>query len=523
MVCVIVVRHPVLIGVTMPRFLCIACLAWSASTHLAAATSLADQLTMTFDSQFPKFSAGPTGLVTWRTTLPHGLRTLSGNSELQYYSDASTGVDPFGFDGDILAITAAPGANSANLPYDSGIITTLASFSQLYGYFEMVAQLPTGAGMWPAFWMLPKALNNTVELDVMEQYGTMPGQYSVTLHSPAAGIVGAQIAAQGMTTGPHAYGVYWTPTTLSYYLDGVQVAVAPTPPDFNTPMFMLANLAIANDVLPSTVFPASLLITSIRAYAYNPAIPGPAAPLLVNVPGPQALMEDSSSVIPSVGTQDTDMTGATNMQVTVSTKSLGIMSVTPAGAVQATGQNSWAVQLTGTAADLQATLASLTYKNVPFSGGAAPAADTITVAAADADGNMDTARIAVTLAPGPVMTDQPVGPAPERIVAKENEVFDLRAGAIANPTLHNGQAESIIDFRTAGTFGTSADFLALHGFDSTARLVFDHYAAPGGVVNYSQQFYRVQTTTTSSPIFLLEMESGGVGHLGAADYAFYPQ
>ena len=507
----------------MPRFFWIACLAWPALPHLAVAASIPDQLTKTFDSQFPLFSASPTGSATWRTTLPHGLRTLSGGNSLQYYSDATTGVDPFSFDGDILAITAAPGANPDNLPYDSGVITTLGSFSQLYGYFEMVAQLPPGAGMWPAFWMLPEALNSTVELDVMEQFGTAPKKYEVTLHSAAAGIVGASVVAQGLTAFPHAYAVYWTPTTLSFYFDGVQVAVAPTPADLRVPMFMLANLAIADDVSPQTLFPASLLISSIRAYAYNPAVPGPVAPLFVNVPGSQTITEDSAAPIPSVAIQDADAAGAAGTNVTVSTKSQGVISVTPAGAVLVSGQNSWAVKLSGTAADVRTTLASLTYKNVPFKGGAAPTGDTVTAAAVDGHGNMDTKRVAITLSAGPVMKDLAVGPAPQRVAAAPDEVFDLRAGAIANPPANNGQADVLVGFRTAAAYGTASDFLALHGFDSTATLVFDHYGAPGGQVNFSQQFYRVRTATAQSPIFLVIMAAGGLAHLAAADYGFYPQ
>ena len=84
------------------------------------------------------------------TTLSSGLRYL-GNGDQEYWSDSSTGQSPYQLDNGVLDINATyvgagntPGGGS--LSYDSGVFTTQGMFSQQYGYFEMRAELPAGAG-----------------------------------------------------------------------------------------------------------------------------------------------------------------------------------------------------------------------------------------------------------------------------------------------------------------------------------------------------------------------------------------
>src|SRR5215213_7371452 len=48
-----------------------------------------------------------------------------------------------------------------------------------------------------------------------------------------------QLQDADLTTGFHTYAVKWTPSTLTWYLDGVQTHSAPAYPTDNQPMFML--------------------------------------------------------------------------------------------------------------------------------------------------------------------------------------------------------------------------------------------------------------------------------------------
>jgi beta-glucanase (GH16 family) len=485
--------------------------------------SIQDKLTQTFSSNFTGFANHGSGGSMWQTTLPHGLRNIGGTGELEYYSDPSVGIDPFSFDDGSLDITATAGSKEPGTSYTSGVISTESSFSQLYGYFQMTATLPAGTGYWPAFWLLPTNLSGTQELDVMEEYGSDPSQYSVSIHSPLAGLSSATIPATNLSAGPNTYGMYWTPQSISYYLNNQLVAVAPTPSDMDTPMFMIANLAIADDVSPTTTFPATMQISSIQAFAYNPNVPGPTPLLQTNVPATLSATTDQSSAVSGVSISDPAATLSDMISVTISDKSLGILSVTAEDGADVSINNGWEVQLSGSLSAVNATLQTLAYKNVP-TGSTAPTSDTITVSASDQSGYMDSSRTSVILnASLPAPTFITFGSEPEEKMASGNDVFVFNAGQIPAPAENDGQADHIINFHTAANFGSGdSDFLAFYGFAPTAQLVFSHYADVNGVPDDAMQYYRVDSATGNSPIFLVQMAGDSGTHLGNADFGFYP-
>jgi beta-glucanase (GH16 family) len=483
-----------------------------------------NNLKQTFSSNFTQFSDSFIGVPVWQTTLPHGARTIPGTGELEYYSDSSVGVNPFSVHNGNLDITATVGSNVPQLSYTSGVITTESSFSQLYGYFQMTATLPMGTGYWPAFWLLPKNLSGTDELDVMEEHGSNPRQDAASIHSPSSGISSATIPTTELTSGPHTYGMYWTPQSISYYLDGTVVAVAPTPADMNTPMFMIADLAVSKDVSPATTFPGTMEISSIQAYAYNPAVPGPAAPLSAIVPTTLSTPVDRSALVKGVAISDPTASASDTILVTISDKSLGTLSVTAAGATKVSINNGWEVQLSGGLNDVNATLQTLLYKNVATDA-TAPTADTLSVEASDSRGNFDSSRTSIALSARlPPMTFITFGSKPMRTMASGNDDFVFNAGQIPSAALNGGQADHIVSFHSeAQQFaGSTTDFIALHGFGPTAQLVFDHYANVNGTPNDSMQYYRVDSAIGSSPVFLVQMASQSTTHLSNADFGFYP-
>lgn len=237
-------------------------------------------LTLTFFDEFndPGFNGDPSPR--WRTTFGNGTmtglaaRTIPTNHELEFYVDRSLGVDPFRIHHGYLDITAKhtppeliPQLNG--YAYTSGIITTQPSFSQLYGYFEIRAQIPGGKGVWPAFWLLPADGTWPPEIDVVESVGDPSTVYTATHSNARAPQGGTAHIAPGEF---HTFAVSWDPSNVIFYVDGRQIEEQTTPSDMHKPMFMLANLAIGGDWPgapdATTHFPVKFRIDYIRAYEF---------------------------------------------------------------------------------------------------------------------------------------------------------------------------------------------------------------------------------------------------------------
>ncbi len=91
--------------------------------------------------------------------------TLSNNHEAEVYVPQGVIQNANG----TMTLQAQPNPNTSaappyNLPYTSGAISTASfangepqpgGFQATYGYFQMTAELPLGAGLWPAFWLEP--------------------------------------------------------------------------------------------------------------------------------------------------------------------------------------------------------------------------------------------------------------------------------------------------------------------------------------------------------------------------------
>jgi beta-glucanase (GH16 family) len=254
--------------------------------------NLSSTATLSFDDEFNSLSlwdGGASG--TWATnfwwapTYGNG-STLSSNGEQEWYINnlypQTASAAPWTVSNGTLTITAAKAAASIqpyidNYQYTSGEINSYHSFSQTYGYFEMRAELPAGQGYWPAFYLLPENGAWPPELDVMEMLGNDPTTLYMTVHSNSTGTHtqnGAAITVANMSTGFHTYGVDWEPDTITWYFDGQQVYQTATPPDLNTPMYIIADFAVGGYwpgmVDSTTPFPGQMQIDYIRAYTAPP-------------------------------------------------------------------------------------------------------------------------------------------------------------------------------------------------------------------------------------------------------------
>lgn len=208
--------------------------------------------------------------------------TFPFNNEKGYYLNPSytpATVNPFSDHNGILDIRATPTEQTISgvdkLPYTTGMITSFHSHSQLYGYFEIKAELPSEKGFLPAFWLLPTDGSHG-EIDAMEVATNDLTHLHTTVHSFSSGGT-TPTSTTNTTTIPdaskafHTYGVDWEADTITWYFDGNKVFQTATPADLHKPMYMIANLAVGGADggwvgNPDGVSSADFKIDYIRAY-----------------------------------------------------------------------------------------------------------------------------------------------------------------------------------------------------------------------------------------------------------------
>jgi len=166
--------------------------------------------------------------------------------------------------------------------YTSGYLDTIGLSSQKYGRWEMRAKLPTAKGMWPAFWL--RGDHSAGEVDILEAIGGLP-QMTVQTVFPSTndGSVKRSHAYNVSDTigAWHVYGFTWTPTSMSWDIDGVTVFtvtssdVAWESSAFNDTMNIRLNLQVGGsmpkyfneEVDTSTPLPADYEIDYVRVYS----------------------------------------------------------------------------------------------------------------------------------------------------------------------------------------------------------------------------------------------------------------
>ncbi|ROO89622.1 glycosyl hydrolase family 16 [Actinocorallia herbida] len=183
-----------------------------------------------------------------------------------------------------LVITARSGAQG----YTSARITTEGKFAPTYGRVTVRMKSPDGKGLWPAFWLLgADHMTNpwpaSGEIDVMERRGDLTDRYYSTVQGP--GYSGVGISKQyapgrkvAFSSRFHVFGVDWTPTALTFMIDGkavhtVDKASVPGEWVFDHPFFLVLNLAVGGpfpgEPTEATPFPAKMVVDYIRAYSFD--------------------------------------------------------------------------------------------------------------------------------------------------------------------------------------------------------------------------------------------------------------
>ncbi|PNU06853.1 hypothetical protein A8V01_01375 [Novosphingobium guangzhouense] len=161
-----------------------------------------------------------------------------------------------------------------NKPFYGGAITTKFSFSQKYGYFEIEARLPSGKGMWPAFWLMPTGGSwpEDGEIDVFEGLGDPHTIYCTVIAGKLRKSTPVRLTFDA-SSAFHRYGILWGPKEMTWYVDRKRVAQAQTPAALTRqPAYIIANLAIGGNwggyPDASTSFPGKYEVRRITAWPH---------------------------------------------------------------------------------------------------------------------------------------------------------------------------------------------------------------------------------------------------------------
>jgi beta-glucanase (GH16 family)/Ca2+-binding RTX toxin-like protein len=245
---------------------------------------------LTFDDEFNNLNlynpSTNTGI--WETNFGGNLKdewayTLVSNGEVEEYvtpsfrgqGDQPIGYNPFSINNGMLSISAEqiPASQQSDAydgNYFSGMLNTLGTFQQQYGYFEMRAAFPDAPGTWPGFWLDPYPYVPNAEGDITEHLGATPNVDYVRAYG---GNGSTQTLYNNVymdnPTGFHTYGLLWTASTVTFYLDGTAVMTGPTPDTWTQPMALILDMAVGGfGGTPNNAdFPASMQVDYVRAYA----------------------------------------------------------------------------------------------------------------------------------------------------------------------------------------------------------------------------------------------------------------
>ncbi|MGI9270542.1 MAG: glycoside hydrolase family 16 protein [Woeseiaceae bacterium] len=265
-----------------------------------------DTLTMVWSDEFDGPALDPE---TWffatgdgsEVGLPGGW----GNNELQYYLPDNAMIV-----NGVLEITARR-ETAGGLDYTSARINTEDRFAFQYGRIEASIKLPSGQGLWPAFWMLsqdsdylcdgePCVWAAIGEIDVVEAvnldgtggneiFGTIHygGEFpqntsSETRYTPSVDV----------TEDFHTYAIEWDADEIRWYIDDTLYAMqnswfssadngGPGAP-FDQPFHVLLNVAVGGNFPGSpngtTPFPATMQVDWVRVYSGEEPPVDPAGP-----------------------------------------------------------------------------------------------------------------------------------------------------------------------------------------------------------------------------------------------------
>lgn len=268
----------------------------SLSSPAGSAISSADPAwTLVWGDEFDEPVGSPPNPEHWRFALGDGTAESIagwGNNELELYTDDAANVATDGTGSLVITARAAePGLACYYGPcnYTSARLLTQGRYEVTYGRIEARIKVPSGAGLWPAFWMLGTDIDSvgwpkSGEIDVMASVGRQPNRLYGTLHGPgysgSSGFGKTIDLPAPLADDFHVFAVEWQHDRIVWTVDGAEyfaaspADVAPNAWAYNHAFYLLLNLAVGGNfggpVSPDTVFPASMRVDYVRVYQATP-------------------------------------------------------------------------------------------------------------------------------------------------------------------------------------------------------------------------------------------------------------
>ena len=208
-----------------------------------------------------------------------------GNNEWEYYTDRKENA--YVKDG-ILHIRAQK-EDYEGSKYTSARMLTKGKFAFKYGTVEARIALPTGKGIWPAFWMLGENFDTVGwpacgEIDIIEAVNSENKIYGTNHWAN-----GSEYATYGNNTGNyrdqkyelditkfHTYKFTWDEKYIRMFVDDFmyhEILIENNTGDteeFHKPFFFLLNVAVAGNwpgfEVDDTQFPNEMLVDYIRVF-----------------------------------------------------------------------------------------------------------------------------------------------------------------------------------------------------------------------------------------------------------------
>lgn len=257
----------------------------------AQATPATSTWTLIWSDEFDGPAGSGPNPAFWRHDIGNQENNGWGNHELQSYtaSTRNSFLDGKG----LLILRAEPSAeagpcwNSKPCAYTSARIQSQGKVSFSNGKIEARIKVPSGQGLWPAFWSLgadPLPWPAAGEIDIMEFVGKTPNAAYGTAHGP--GYSGAQGIGkpfefkQAVAEDFHVFSIIKRPNEIIWLVDGQEyhrLTPASLPAGgswvFERPFYLILNLAVGGDWPgspdASTVFPAQMSVDWVRVYKEN--------------------------------------------------------------------------------------------------------------------------------------------------------------------------------------------------------------------------------------------------------------